>query len=46
MGYTLLSPHITEDYLLSDDYHVSASSAAAAQQHQTLGGQAGTPVDS
>ncbi|OWK03596.1 LPCAT3 [Cervus elaphus hippelaphus] len=21
VGYTLLSPHITEDYLLSDDYH-------------------------
>lgn len=34
VGYTLLSPHITEDYLLSDDYEVSALSAAAAQQHQ------------
>lgn len=24
VGYTLLSPHITEDYLVTDDYDVSA----------------------
>lgn len=35
VGYTLLSPHITEDYLLTEDYEVSGgwrSSRMAASE--------------
>lgn len=48
VGYTLLSPHITEDYLLTEDYEVSASESSSfmfLNASELENGQARVPVD-